>query len=75
MSGPGAALRELGEGAAWEAETLGWETGVFQERPEGPAAGAEGGREGWAGRMLGWRGSQGPLANASEQVRWVETEL
>ena len=26
MSGPGAALRELGEGTAWETETLGCET-------------------------------------------------
>ena len=53
MGGPGAALRELGEGATWEAETLGWETGVFQERPEGPAAGAEGRKGGQVGCWVG----------------------
>lgn len=75
MSGPGAALRELGEGAAWEAETLGWETvwGV-PGKARRPCVWSRG-WEWWAGRMLGWKGSQGPLASASEQVQWVETEL
>ena len=71
MSGPGAALRELGEGTAWETETLGCET-VWRvpgkaRRPCGWSGGWGGGE--WAGRMLGWRGSQG-LGNEFLYLFW-----
>lgn len=70
MTGAGAALSELGEGAAWEAErkqckgpgvgSYPPQESVFQDWPEGHAAGA--GREGRAGGKLGLKGSLGPLA-------------
>ena len=61
MSGPGAALRELGEGTAWETETLGCET-VW-------------GVPGKARRPCGWSGGRGAGGGGSGQVGcWVGEE-
>lgn len=59
VTGAGAALSELGEGAAWEAErkqckgpgvgSYPPQESVSQDWPEGHAAGAEGGRGGLVG--------------------------
>ena len=54
MSGPGAALRELGKGPPGRQRAWGGKlSGVFQERPEGPVAGAEGGSGGRVGCWVG----------------------